>query len=95
MQNVIQGKSKSQKEKPKIAAINYAIISACRPRSFISPIQLEVGVHLHCKFGSRYLIDVLHSLLVCSSYNEAIGYLNCGQSGGEFKMVLIFASLTK
>ena len=57
--------------------INQSIIAATRPRSFISPLQLGLSVHLHRCYGSRHLIDMLHVIGVCSSYKEATTYLNC------------------
>ncbi|PHT96242.1 hypothetical protein BC332_34832 [Capsicum chinense] len=46
-------------------------MSAARPRSFLSPLQLSVAVLIYKKYGSKRLIDVLESLSVCSSYHEA------------------------
>lgn len=43
---------------------------ATRPRSLQSILQLNFGVTVHRKFGSRILIDLLHSLSVCCSYYE-------------------------
>ena len=57
--------------------MNQSIIAATRPRSFISPLQLGLFVHLHRCYGSRHLIDMLHVMCVCSSNKEATNYLNC------------------
>ncbi|KMQ84700.1 hypothetical protein RF55_17294 [Lasius niger] len=51
-------------------SIAHAIISVIRPRSFLSSIQIGVGVFLHHKFGSKLLIDVLSNLGLCISYNN-------------------------
>lgn len=51
-------------------SIGHSIISAVRPRSFISSILLSTGVYLNRKFGSRLLIDVLYKLGHCVSYTD-------------------------
>lgn len=48
-------------------AIEHAIISAIRPRSFLSP---GVGVYICRKIGSKDLIKTLTHLGFCSSYKE-------------------------
>lgn len=57
--------------------INHAIIATCRPRSFQSTIHVAVSVYLYRKYGSKNLINLFHSMGVCSSYAEATTYLNC------------------
>lgn len=57
--------------------INHSIIAASRPRSFISPLHIGLSVHLYRCYGSRHLIDVLHSVGACCSYAEATNYVNC------------------
>lgn len=42
--------------------INQALISICRPRSFLSPIRLGLSLYLNRKFGSRHIIDILYNL---------------------------------
>lgn len=46
--------------------INQALISMCRPRSFLSPLQLGLSVYLERKFGSKQIIDVLNNLGIFS-----------------------------
>ncbi|KAJ8867215.1 hypothetical protein PR048_031010 [Dryococelus australis] len=58
--------------------INHSIIAACRSRSFHSTIHIALAVYLYRRYGSRLLIDVFHSMGVCSSYSEAKTYLKCG-----------------
>jgi hypothetical protein len=58
----------------KSQAIQHCIVSASRPRSFISPILHGLSVHLHRKFGSRLLIDLLSNLGFCNSYKETMRY---------------------
>jgi len=43
-------------------AISHAIMSAVRPRSFVSPLQLGLSVYLHRQFGSKRLLEVLACL---------------------------------
>lgn len=73
LKNVIT-KGRKCKIKPlerKCSAIAYAIISATRPRSFLSPLQIGVAVFLYRKFGSRNLLTLLSNLGFSATYNEA------------------------
>ncbi|KAE8743484.1 hypothetical protein FOCC_FOCC010907 [Frankliniella occidentalis] len=70
-------KGKKGKQAPYILKCNMigqAIVSAARPRSFLSPLQHALSVYLHRSFASRHLVDLLHSLGVCSSYTDAANY---------------------
>lgn len=58
----------------KAITICHSIITAVRPRSFVSPIQLGTSVSLHRKFGSRNLIDVMCNLGICAPYREVLNY---------------------
>jgi len=51
-------------------AISHAIIAACRPRSFVSPILLAIAVYIHRKYASRELIDILSSIGFADDYKE-------------------------
>ena len=62
--------SKSASNDWKKAAIGQAIISACRPRSFVSPILLSVGVYAHRNFASRELVTKLSKLSFSVDYAE-------------------------
>ncbi|XP_052771710.1 uncharacterized protein LOC128211218 [Mya arenaria] len=53
-----------------ITSLGQAISQAALPRSAICPLQLGLGVQLHHQYGSRFLIETLNSLGVCSSYQE-------------------------
>lgn len=57
--------------------INHAVISAVRPRSFVSSIQTTFSLYLNQMYGSKHLIEVLSALGVCSStsYNESDRYV--------------------
>ena len=47
-----------------------AIMQATRPRVLLAPLQVGLGVQLHHHYISRFLIDTLHKLGFCCSYNE-------------------------
>jgi hypothetical protein len=51
-------------------AIAHSIISACRPRSFVSPILLAISVYINRKYESRELVDILSSLSFADDYTE-------------------------
>lgn len=55
--------------------INHSIISAVRPRSFLSPLKLGISVYANKKFGSRHIVDIFNSLGIGVSYNEVTRYL--------------------
>ena len=54
----------------KIASLGQAVMQAARPRSLISPLQIGLSAQMHHHFASRYLIDTLHHMGFCSSYQE-------------------------
>ena len=58
----------------KCKSIAHAIISAGRPRSFLSPLHITLAVMFHRKFGSKKVINICHSLGFCASYKEATLY---------------------
>ncbi|KYN29867.1 hypothetical protein ALC57_00676 [Trachymyrmex cornetzi] len=57
----------------KCTSVCHAIMSAVRPRSFLSPLT----VMLHRKFAFKKIIDILNHLGVCCSYAEACHYQDC------------------
>ena len=61
----------ASKDDVKVASIGQAIIQAARPRVILAPLQVSLAVQLHHHFASRFLIDTLHRLGFCSSYQEA------------------------
>lgn len=63
-------KTKSQKYDNKFVALAHAIINCCRPRSFISPILLGLGLYLHRHFGTKHVIDIFSNLGFCASYTD-------------------------
>ena len=52
----------------KITSIGHAIMQQVRPRSLITPLQIGLAVQMHNQFGSKGLIESLHSHGFCSSY---------------------------
>ena len=64
-------------------AIAHSIISACRPRSFVSPILLAISVYIHRKYASRDLIDMLSSLGFVDDYKEVLHLNQSFMTGGE------------
>ena len=58
----------ASKDNVKVASIRQAIIQAARPRVILTPLQVGLAVQLHHNFASRFLIDTLHRLGFCSSY---------------------------
>lgn len=46
-------------------ALGQAVVSACRPRSFVPPVLLGVGVYIHRRYASKQLIQLLNSLGFC------------------------------
>ena len=51
-----------------------AFFKALRPRSGPMPYILGLALELEHKFGSKYLIDRLHSMQYCESYAEMLMY---------------------
>ncbi|KAF4527646.1 hypothetical protein B566_EDAN010870, partial [Ephemera danica] len=67
---ILNGKKVRQKINMKIISIAHAIISAMRPRTFLSPLQVASGIWLHKTFASKTVINLFHQLGYCSSYQE-------------------------
>ena len=53
-------------------AISHYIVSATRPRSFISIFQLGLAAMLHKQYGSKHLLNALSNVGFCSSYNDVL-----------------------
>ena len=66
LEGIIMGKDVDLKR----ASIGQAIMQAARPRVLLAPLQIGLGVQLHHHFASRLLIDSLHRLGFCCSYQE-------------------------
>lgn len=48
--------------------ISHSLVSALRPKSFTSTLQLAVGTYVYRKTGSKLIVDLLSKLGVSSSY---------------------------
>ena len=73
--NVVKHKGEEHPtEARRCTAIAHALIAACRPRSFISPLLLAIDMYLHRKYASRELIDTFSSLSFAHSYREIQRY---------------------
>ena len=53
-----------------ICSIGHALISAARPRSFISSLLLDITTYINQNFASKELINILSSLSFSESYKE-------------------------
>ena len=72
---IVKGKKGETKTyKAKCVSIAHAIISATRPRSFISSILLGIAVYVHRKFGSELLLNILSRFGFSASYKDAALY---------------------
>ncbi|CAH0556725.1 unnamed protein product [Brassicogethes aeneus] len=60
--------------KLKCTNICHSIMTAVRPRSFKSKLQLGLAVFFHRRFGSKRLIQIFSSFGLCASYNDTIMY---------------------
>lgn len=68
---IVKGKRGNERKwQTKVTSIAQAVISATRPRSFISSIQVGFGALLSRKYGSKDLIQTAHELDFCCSYDE-------------------------
>lgn len=69
---VVQKDKKSDKGKleKKCTAIAHAIISATRPRSFLSCLLLGLAGYLFRKTGSRTIVNTVSNFGFCSAYND-------------------------
>lgn len=71
---ILKPKENDRNIQRKSISIQHAVIAAVRPRSFVSPVQTGLSLHLHRKYGSRGLIDILSNLGFCSAYREVLNY---------------------
>lgn len=58
--------------KNKSLTLCHALMSAVRPKSFISSIKTSVGAYLYRKFGSKHLVNLCAALGFSCSYSEAM-----------------------
>ena len=56
--------------KIKIASVGQAIVQAVHPHVLLAPLQIGLAVPLHHHYASRFLVDSLHHLGFCCSYQQ-------------------------
>ncbi|KAK3919247.1 Histone-lysine N-methyltransferase EZ1 [Frankliniella fusca] len=83
LSGLILSKSTSRQVERTRETLAQSIMQASRPRSYISPIQLNLALYLHQTTASRLVIDVLHSLGLCSSYAEVDRFTSCFVNSGR------------
>lgn len=49
-------------------------MTAVRPKSFLSSIQISFGTYLYRKFGSKHLVNLCHQMGFSCSYTEAMRF---------------------
>ncbi|KAJ8671111.1 hypothetical protein QAD02_002370 [Eretmocerus hayati] len=70
---IMKGEKKDVKKwDAKVCMVSHMIISAARPRTFISSLLLGLSSVIHKKHGSRKLIDNLSYIGACASYSETM-----------------------
>ncbi|KAJ8685596.1 hypothetical protein QAD02_021389 [Eretmocerus hayati] len=73
LDTVMIGKKKqSKKWDAQVCTVSHMIISAARPRTFISSLQLGLSSVIHKQHASRKLIDNLSFIGICASYTETM-----------------------
>ncbi|XP_046409257.1 uncharacterized protein LOC124174204 [Ischnura elegans] len=77
----------------KISSIAHAIMSAARPKSFLSPLQLAVGSTFYRKFGSKKIIEICYQLGFSCSYSEVKLYEICAASQLERQLINPFIQI--
>ncbi|GBM42127.1 hypothetical protein AVEN_99051-1 [Araneus ventricosus] len=62
------------RENQEVLSVAHSIISSVCPRSFVSAVQVGIGVFLHRRFRSKLLINLLHNLGWSISCSEICKY---------------------
>ena len=86
LDGIIKSKTAREFTERRKCAIAHSIISACRPRSFVSILLMSLSTYIHRKHGSRELIDLLSSLGFAESYQEVQRLINnilCNKSSTD------------
>ena len=65
------------KSEKRVAAWGRSIIKTSRPRSGVMPFMMRFALRIDHRFGSKWLIDELHSVGFCESYHEVGNYNYC------------------
>lgn len=63
-----KSKTKNVRWDTVVKTLSHCIISAVRPKSFISPVLLGLSTLMHKKHGSKKLVKLLSNVGLCSSY---------------------------
>lgn len=77
----------------KIFSIAHAIMSAARPKSFLSPLQLAIGSTFYRKFGSKKIIKICYQLGFSCSYSEVKLYEICAADQMERRLINPFIQI--
>ncbi|CAH1118147.1 unnamed protein product [Phaedon cochleariae] len=59
-----------EKWKKRCVALSHAVISAVRPRSFLSSLLIGLSTFIYKRFGSRLLVDALSAIGFVATYAE-------------------------
>lgn len=77
----------------KFFSVAHAIMSAARPNSFLSPLQLAVGATFYRKFGSKKMIEICYQLGFSCSYSEVKLYEICAADQLERRLINPFIQI--
>ena len=61
----------------RVASWGQNIIRTCRPRSGVLPLPMRFSLQMDHRFGSKWLLEELHSFGYCESYQEVSNYKYC------------------
>ena len=67
----------------KAVALGQALVQAVRPKSVIAPLLFGLGVSLDHLVGSKLVINLLHRLGYCVSYDELTRFKQCVVQGQD------------
>lgn len=67
---IIKNKRKPLDSEPLIVTLAHMIISATRPKSYLSPIMIGLGAMFDKIYGSRELIQTLNAAGLCASHDK-------------------------
>ena len=69
LQSLIKSKNQVSAD-IKIASIGQCLVQAARPVGIQAPLQIGLGVHIHHKYATQELLDLLHKMGLCTSYKN-------------------------
>ena len=76
-----------------VAFWGQSIIKTSRPRSGVLPLPLRFALQLEHRFGSRWLLDEMHSYGFSESYHEVSNYKYCYNSNNVKVKIQLLNSL--